>query len=550
MDTDAPNGQESDYGSSPWVDLGAFESPGSHHSPPLPDFHGFSYGSSPIMPLEPAYSMSIPPPYSTINLTMPAHPWPSMLTTQSPFPETSLSPAPTPTLSIPQPVPIRPLHTTPAPSAPTPRRTLTDEDRRRMCLYHEENKSAKQTDIGALFGVERSTVSKVLRQKEKYLSMDDGSRSPIKRSKGKVPDIEKALANWARNYQRQGFVLTDAMIKEKAHFFATTCASPDGKQKLLTASWLEKFKQKNNLGGSKSRKNSVDTVASDGEGLPHLQSPTGTLISTGVSPVSPTGLTPSPLSPSLSQETLKRELGDSAFLDFSKDPARHSHSQSTTSLDTTPSLSAGVASPTSPLVSESPYTPTVRSRLPSISSAASRPRSQTFPLTGDAECGNGEQHNITSSKHSMNGSLSVSVVDSPLDEDQEHKHPTEITSDYDNKNSMKHRGSNSDLKSITTSMQPPPVPTSKSSAVSSPVSSPGSPTQDEARRALELVMNYIQNQPSGLGLQMQDYVTMGKLMEKLDLVHNNQSISGRLHRIDEDSDGPQMTKKRSINSLT
>lgn len=30
----------------------------------------------------------------------------------------------------------------------TPRRTLTDEDRRRMCVYHEEHKTAKQTDIG------------------------------------------------------------------------------------------------------------------------------------------------------------------------------------------------------------------------------------------------------------------------------------------------------------------------------------------------------------------------------------------------------------------
>lgn len=395
-----------------------------------------------------------------------------------------------------------------------------------------------------------STVSKVLRQKEKYLSMDDGSRSPIKRSKGKVPDIEKALANWARNYQRQGFVLTDAMIKEKAHFFATTCASPDGKQKILTASWLEKFKQKNNLSGSKSRKNSTDTIASDGEGLPHLQSPTGTLISTGVSPISPIGLTPSPLSPSMSQETLKKELSDSALLDFSRDPVKHAHSQSTTSLDTTPSLSTGVASPISPLVSESPYTPTVRSRLPSISSAASRPRSQTFPLAGDAEYlnGNGEQHSITNSKYSMNGSLSVSVVDSPLDEDSEQKNIND-TSDDGNNSSTKHHRTNSDLKSISTSMQPPPVPPSRSSSVSSPVS-PGSPTQDEARRALELVMNYIQNQPSGLGLQMQDYVTMGKLMEKLDLVHNNQSISARLHRIDEDTDGPQMTKKRSIHSLT
>ena len=61
-----------------------------------------------------------------------------------------------------------------------------------------------------------STVSKVLRQKEKYLFPDDGSRSPIKRSKGKFPDIERALSVWAKNTRKQGIALTDAMIREKA----------------------------------------------------------------------------------------------------------------------------------------------------------------------------------------------------------------------------------------------------------------------------------------------------------------------------------------------
>jgi hypothetical protein len=157
MDTDTPTAQESDYGSSPWVDIGAFESPAPHHhSPPLPDFHGFSYASSSIMPIEPAYNITVPPPYSTLNFTMPPpNAWPSMMGTHAHYADTALSPAstPAPTISIPQPVPIRPLHATPASHAPTPRRTLTDEDRRRMCLYHEENKSAKQTDIGGGFSV-------------------------------------------------------------------------------------------------------------------------------------------------------------------------------------------------------------------------------------------------------------------------------------------------------------------------------------------------------------------------------------------------------------
>jgi Tc5 transposase DNA-binding domain len=401
--------------------------------------------------------------------------------------------------------------------------------------------------------------------------MDDGSRSPIKRSKGKVPDIEKALANWARNYTRQGFILTDAMIKEKANFFATTCTQ-DGKQKILTPSWLEKFKQKNNLSGSKSRKNSTDTVASDGgESISRLQSPTDSHIkSTGVSPISPTGLMPSPLSPGQSYGKLKKEPSDS-FFDFSMDQSKHSHSQSTTSLDTIPSLSAGLASPTSPLISGSPLTPILRSsRLPSISSAVSRPRSQTFPLlSSDAE-GNG----TGSSKVSKSGSRSVSVVTSPLDLEQQRQNNEDniFLRDDHHSTTIKRNPSTPDLKSPT-SMQPPPVPVSRSAvgspvSSSSPIGSSSPPTQDEARRALELVMSYIQSQPAGLGLQASDYIMMGNLMEKLELVHGQSGTSmilSKLHRIDEDGDAdidvdvvdvdvsvdaPHVPEEMSIQSMT
>lgn len=154
MDTESQNAQENQFGNSQWVDMDTFNNPPQQQSPPVPEFHGFNYGPSPIMPVEPSYPISIPPPYTSLHtslhLTMPSHPWPSMLTTQSSFPESTLSsaPAPAPTLSIPQPPPIRPIHTSPTSHGPTPRRTLTDEDRRRMCLYHEEHKTAKQTDIG------------------------------------------------------------------------------------------------------------------------------------------------------------------------------------------------------------------------------------------------------------------------------------------------------------------------------------------------------------------------------------------------------------------
>jgi hypothetical protein len=98
------------------------------------------------MPLDTPYGVSIPPPYASVPLTMPSNTWPSMLTTQPQFPEQGLAPIPIPASATPV-TPVQPPRKS-STSGSTPRRTLTDEDRRRMCLYHEEHKTAKQTDIG------------------------------------------------------------------------------------------------------------------------------------------------------------------------------------------------------------------------------------------------------------------------------------------------------------------------------------------------------------------------------------------------------------------
>ena len=52
----------------------------------------------------------------------------------------------------------------------------------------------------------------------------------------------------------------------------------------------------------------------------------------------------------------------------------------------------------------------------------------------------------------------------------------------------------------------------------------GSPTSEDARRALEVVMAFIQHQPSGV-VDPQEFMTMCKLMEKLQ-VHGS-AASGR-----------------------
>ncbi|KAI6044816.1 hypothetical protein EDC04DRAFT_264388 [Pisolithus marmoratus] len=55
---------------------------------------------------------------------------------------------------------------------------LFNVDRKAICLYHQENPNARQEDIAARYGVERSTISKILKHKTKWMNVpeDDDMR--------------------------------------------------------------------------------------------------------------------------------------------------------------------------------------------------------------------------------------------------------------------------------------------------------------------------------------------------------------------------------------
>lgn len=124
------------------------------HQSPSQEFAGFHY---PHMPMDPLYGGMPPPPRTTHQqlpqlITMPQ--WPSQLANQSQSATyTSSTYSSTPmslptSASTPLSTPLSAPPTAPARSAPTPRKTLTDQDRRHMCQYHEANPNVKQTDIG------------------------------------------------------------------------------------------------------------------------------------------------------------------------------------------------------------------------------------------------------------------------------------------------------------------------------------------------------------------------------------------------------------------
>ena len=48
---------------------------------------------------------------------------------------------------------------------------LFNVDRKEICLYHKENPTARQEDIAIKYGVERSTISKILKHKQKWMNV-------------------------------------------------------------------------------------------------------------------------------------------------------------------------------------------------------------------------------------------------------------------------------------------------------------------------------------------------------------------------------------------
>lgn len=124
--------------------------PHSHHGTPAHEYAGFTWSPSSTRDVA-MFEQGLPqrPSHQSLHpLVMPQ--WPSMLSSQpaqaNPYYPTVLPQGPSSTTSsTPQ---MTPLSATSNRSGSTPRRTLTDEERRDMCHYHEQNPSAKQNEIG------------------------------------------------------------------------------------------------------------------------------------------------------------------------------------------------------------------------------------------------------------------------------------------------------------------------------------------------------------------------------------------------------------------
>ncbi|WQF75981.1 Putative HTH CenpB-type DNA-binding domain, Homeobox-like domain superfamily [Colletotrichum destructivum] len=516
QDEDSHMAHNHTFGNDGWSDMSPYG-----HQNGLSDYGGFAFMPtvSHGLPSESIGRMAPPPaPVQPMQshqqshaqlpmLMIPSQPtWPSMLTNPNSYSAPPLGMAP-----IVAPAPSRP--TTRLPNGPQPqqRRVLSDDDRKKMCQYAAEHPNVKQTDIGAMFGVERSTVSKVLRNKEKYLNPEaDRSQSPAGRrhNKGKFPDIDRAVAAWVRKQQQAGLTPSDDEILDQAkHFSRTTNGAEASLLKSINTTWLERFKQRNILVSGKLLRRASETNITDHAKL----SGSPSLGASAVSPASPTGH-PSPLSADRSDEDAVHGLG---FVGYGEGGAyKHTNSQSTTSLNSAltdtgnSSFSGSALSPTATFTfSPDPNTGQFLANDPSrqlhggAGSNFQRPRSQTFP-TLDIEYMNqvGATESMTPKYHPASTAPS-SALESPVHE-MAAPHfclDTAISSSPH----LHHSSSNSSMAGRSTT-----TPAG---------SSPTSPTQEDARKAADTLLSYIQSNSGGALLDQTEYMMMIRLTEKLRL---------------------------------
>ncbi|KAK7965033.1 hypothetical protein PG996_000606 [Apiospora saccharicola] len=421
---------------------------------------------------------------------------------------------PTPPVAIPAQSTV-PIRQTPKqlPSITTsqPRKTLSDDDRRRMCQYAADNPKSKQTEIGAKFGVERSTVSKVLRNKDRWLSQEDRSGSPVKRIKGKNVDVERTFVNWMRNQNRKGVLLSDEEMLIKARTFHATTGSSENPAKIITQSWLDKIKRRNNIGSGSMIRRASETAIPDNTPLSR-DSPTLSIPPTsgGVSPDSPTD--PDQSSPPAS--ATEENEPPSNFTDFETSGYKYPHSQSTTS------LSSAVTDPTSSAFSGSAFSPASQftfspnpdsglfdqTRPSPGSSHLQRPRSQTSG-TLDLDFDQVQSSEPPTPRYSLSATAPPSAVESPA---HEIAAPTFGMDSAISPKTLHRSRSNSSLGMRS---------------AGGIISSPTSPSQDDARRAAGTLLNWMHNTQPGF-VNHDDLYLVLRLTEKLGLQQQMQGSKG------------------------
>jgi hypothetical protein len=129
---------------------------------------------------------------------------------------------------------------------PRKRKLLTVAQKKDICLKKISTPSLKQKDIAKEYDVSEGMVSDILKEKDRWIAIDNDSyQANLKREKKvQFPIIEEALTVWIDKALQARLVLTESILATKALDFALLCKEDKFK---ASNGWLDNFKKWHNL---------------------------------------------------------------------------------------------------------------------------------------------------------------------------------------------------------------------------------------------------------------------------------------------------------------
>ena len=118
------------------------------------------------------------------------------------------------------------IHIKPPSEPPSKRVEISAEKKQQICQYECDHKKATQSEIRQHFNlkwgidVKWSTISNILKKKEKWLSSDGSKHKNLMRARFcKKPELESTIFLWFTDIHSQTLPVTCNMLKVKAKTF-------------------------------------------------------------------------------------------------------------------------------------------------------------------------------------------------------------------------------------------------------------------------------------------------------------------------------------------
>src|SRR6185295_12131618 len=125
------------------------------------------------------------------------------------------------------------------------RKSLTALVKREICLVKQTTPIPTNKELATTFDISTSTVSDILKEKDRWLAIDPESSDANEKKRSLVyEEVDQALAIWIEQAINAGLDITGDILKEKAIKFASLLKIDDFK---ASEGWLIGFNKRHNI---------------------------------------------------------------------------------------------------------------------------------------------------------------------------------------------------------------------------------------------------------------------------------------------------------------